>query len=482
MRIILLTLLTVFLFGCAFFFERFHASEIGLKHYVSVIERNLHQQETEVEQLTQQLKSEISQQPNFDYPSFFYDNNLFKKGYNVLLFERDSLSFWGNNKIITSLDSANGVRHLSNGYYLIKKYDISTTHSILALFPIKSQYNLEASWNKEENYLPESYILQGDDMPLLSISTFEKTNFPIHSLSGTPCCYAKYEQKGYLSLNAQYQLAILYFLFFVCLAYLVNTLALILLRGKYARFGITFFIVAVFGIKLLSFYLDLTHTLRGIPLFTEYLESNSMMNKTPGSMFINIMLILWVIVFYYKNVPYLKVSHFKLHWRVAIAVSLYLLILCGIFMTIHTHKQIISSPNLTFDFNDLFYVELSTAITILCLLLIWFALFLFNYKAMANLFNLGFDRKRRSLILVLVLLPTLVILYYSGELGINPFVVVLFCLGYVTALDVYYDNKWGSNLTWFLSWIGIFALSSTSLLYMYKHDADLKSLSDAAYQ
>ncbi len=483
MRIIFLTILTVALFGVAFFFERYHASEDGLKHYITQIEKGLHQQETEVEQLAEVLQTEWSKQADFDYNSFLLQQNLSSKPYNVLLFGADSLLFWGNHKIIVSLDSANGVRQLENGFYFVKKKILFGDKSLLAIIPLKQQYQLDADFKRESNYLPNGFGEMGEATPLLSITTQEITNFAIRNLSGEPCCFVKYEQKGYLSSAAQYELIVYYFLAFIFLAYLVNSLSLILMRGKYARFGIVFFILAVFGIKYLSFSLDLTHTLGAIPLFTEYLTSNLILNKTPGSMFINIMLILWVIMFYYKNVPISKLGHYlPFAWRISIAIALYVLVICGIFMTIDMHREIIQSPNLAFAFDNFFYIEPSSVLTIFCLLLIWFALFLFNYKAIANIFSLGFDQRMRTIIIAALLVLVFGMLNYRNILVINPLIVVIFCFLYIILLDVFYENKIGSYLSWFLTWIGIFALSTTLLLYTYKRDTDLELLSTALNQ
>jgi hypothetical protein len=120
MRITFLTILTFVFFGGAFVFEHYHKDNKALEQYAVLIQKNLQQNENEVQLLGQQLLADNKQ----DAPaamSFLQQQKLGEKKYSILLYQKDSLLFWNNNKVYVTPDSADAVRCLDNGYYYVKK-------------------------------------------------------------------------------------------------------------------------------------------------------------------------------------------------------------------------------------------------------------------------------------------------------------------------------------------------------------------------
>lgn len=476
MRILISTILSVVLFASVFGFEYYYLSDNSIAKSVNLIERRLKLQEEDFTKAVDEIKNGTYEQliPTLNAKTFF------EKPYTILFFEKDSLLYWNNNNVFCTPDSAGFIRHLSNGDYYVKKYPIDSNACLLGVFPLKIAYRLSDKFQKEESYVPSNFSIYNDAVPNIELG-IRQTNFPIYNEDGGICGYASLKKNGFLSTTTQYQLAILYLLAFFSLAYLVNSLTKNLLLSRFSHFGIAFFILAVLGIKYLTTLLNMSTMMNSISLFKEYLTSDSMMNRTPASMFINIMLILWVIVFYYKNAPPINPQKMSFVKRLGLTIVLYSAILLGILMTIETHKGITSSTSLAFDFEHLFYIEITSVLSVFCLLLIWFALFLFNYKAIGNIYKLGFNRYQRTLIYIVLLFPLSYLLHTTNALEIDALQVVTFCIIYISLLDAFYQYNEGTQLSWFLFWIGIFAMSSTILLYHYKRQSDLDFLKNVVY-
>lgn len=476
MRILISSILSTLLFASIIAFEYYYLSENSIAESVKLVERRLKIQEEDLDKTVAEIKNGTYDQlvPTLNAKTYF------EKPYTILFFENDSLLYWNNNNVYCVPDSASSIRQLNNGSYYVKKYSIDTAACILGVFPLKINYHLSSQFLKEESYIPTDFNVYNDAVPNIELSV-KPTNFPVYNAEGSVCGYASLKKNGALNTSTQYQLAILYLLAFLSLAYLVNALTRILLAGRYSKFGILFFSLAVLGIKYLTTLLNMSTMLSSIALFKEYLTSDSMMNRTPASMFINIMLILWVIIFYYKNAPPINSQKSSFLGRLGTTIMLYLAILLGILMTIETHKGVTSSTGFAFDFEHLLYIEFTSVLSVFCLLLIWFALFLFNYKAIGNIYNIGFNRTQRMLVFLALLFPLSYFLYTTNALALDVLQVITFCIVYVALLDAFYQYNEGTQLSWFLFWIGLFSVTSTILLYHYRRHADLEDLKKVVY-
>lgn len=476
MRILISTILSAVLFACVFAFEYYYLSESSVSESVKLIERRLRLQEEDLDKAIIEIKNGTYEQviPSLNAKTYF------EKPYSILFFEKDSLLYWNNNSVYCPVDSAGFIRHLSNGTYYVKKYTIDSNACILGVFPLKITYRLSDKFYKEESYIPSDFSIYNDVVPNIDLG-LSPTKFPVNNGEGAICGYATLKKNGFLSTSTQYNLAILYLFAFLSLAYLVNSLTKRLISVGQTIFGMLFFILSVLGIKYLTTLLNMSTMLNSITLFKEYLTSDSMMNRTPASMFINIMLILWVIIFYYRNAPPINPQNMSFTRRLITSILYYIAILLGILMTIETHKGITSKSSLAFDFEHLLYIEYTSVLSVFCLLLIWFALFLFNYKAIENIYLLGFNRYQRALIFVGLLFPLGYFLYTTNALDIGVLEVITFCIVYISLLDAFYQYNEGTQLSWFLFWIGTFAISSTILLYHYRRQSDLDFLKNVVY-
>jgi two-component system, NtrC family, nitrogen regulation sensor histidine kinase NtrY len=479
MRLTILTILTVFFFGAAFLFEYYHKDNYALEQTAALVQKNLQQQETEVEQLAKLYLNENGTNKADKGCSLLYNQGLINKKYSVFLYENDSLLFWSNNKVLAVPDSAGTVQLLDNGYYFVKKIDFNQNLCLVAAIPIKYVYQIDVEYvNKGSDYVENTFVADNDISAFLSVKATGKGS-PIFNLNGKQCCEVSFLKENKLSHSNQYLLLLFFILAFLFLAFLVNALSLQLLQNKRGLLAFIFFGLAIFGIKLLSISINLDARLGDVAFFLSSLEPYSFSSIEPSAMLINIILLLWVIVFYYKHIDPIDASHSSTMTKRLFAFTLYIANTCSLMMAIQIHKVIVMSPKLYFDFDNFFYIDVTTVMTIFTVLLVWFALFIFNFKVTRNIQALGFELRERALIYGAVLLLLFVALQYTDRFQQPWLGIISFCILYVSMLDTFSEGKHGSNFSWLFSWLILFAVTTTVLFYSYSRLVDFGHLEEA---
>ena len=99
-------------------------------------------------------------------------------------------------------------------------------------------------------------------------------------------------------------------------------------------------------------YLGLNNRFELLPLFKYTLSSTSV-----GDMLINIFLLLWLIIFFYKDVRPWSFENLKLSSRLCLLFVFYVAIVSGLLITIYFHKTLIFNEKENFDFENLFYIK-----------------------------------------------------------------------------------------------------------------------------
>ncbi|MFZ4542840.1 MAG: sensor histidine kinase [Saprospiraceae bacterium] len=479
MRISIVIFLTIVFSASSIIFEQIHSNSIGLRHYAGIIEKELLQRKVQTKSLLDEMKKSGAEINPIQLSKLLREKKCDPDKIQIFLYEEDSLVFWNNSKIVCAKDSSEGVHHLYNGYYDILKKQIAPELTVLALLPIKYDYPLDFRFNRDNKYLQNSFVARDDIHGELSLTATDINAIPILNTDNSAACYLISGNNNLMSQNDQYQLLLLYLITFFFLALLINSLTIKFMKNKYPKTGMVFLSIAVLGMKLLSSSFDLSYKFDSIPLFMESLGSEKLTGNSPGTMFVNIILLLWIIVFYYKNIKPIESSNLSKGLKISVMALLYIALITGILMTFELHQEIISSPNLVFDFDNFYYIDISSALTILCLLLVWFALFLFNFKVISNIQSLGFSRQFRTTTTIIIGIATYGVLAYNNNFDLRAEGIVLFIFMYILLLDIFCDNRESFHLSWFLLWLTVFAGATTTLLYHYKRNADLKVLAEA---
>lgn len=471
-RIVLYTLFTVLAFTGTFLYDHYYRSQVGFEQFASLIERDVHTREAEVASLWESVTAANVE----TWRSALSLSTLANRKYTLLQYDNDKLVFWSNNDAMTTPDSSERICHLNNGVYYVKKKDLGASKCLLALFPIKYEYNIDFEFRTRQPYV-ENHFVASDIIPTsLKIKNASYEGIPIKNLEYEDCCTFEKAACMTLSNAVQYRLCIAFLISFLLLSILISSLTRKFIENERPGIAILFFILSVVGIKWLTVVLDFNTKLQALPLFEASLPNTSFFDRSPGAMLINILLMLWIIIFYYKNIDHIQAAHLSKPKRIGLAAILYVVIIIGILMLIDTHRAVMLSPRIKFDFDNFYYFEVASALTVMSVLMMWFALFLFNFKISGNIIALQLNKIERIAITIMLLSGLGILLYFRNPFNISIMGILMVCGIYLPLMDRFYETKERTSFSWFLSWLFMFGITSTILFYNYKREGDLMSL------
>ncbi len=446
---------SILFFFLAFWQEQKNTKENNLQQYATQIQQTLQWQENEVSKIANELTL-----PNA-VPEESVLQERAKQPFTLLIFESGNLKSWTNNQIIVEQNINEGFQNINENFYFISKKNITENKQSVALFPIKLKY--KKSYQEEL----ESFFIADDNIPKEVSISATATPFKVESSTGATFYLDSKDNPS--NSDIQYRLFVLFLLATVFLCALVNHVANELIEQMRPDYGLIFLFLAVAGIMFLINYLGFNNRFELLPLFKYTLSSTSV-----GDMLINIFLLLWLIIFFYKDVRPWNFENLKLSSRLCLLFVFYVAIVSGLLITIYFHKSLIFNEKENFDFENLFYIQFSNVVTIMSLLLLWVVLFLFNYRIMKNAKRLKIPLAYR----IAVLLGVLILVSVSiseNELNVNRAMLALFLFGLVMFVDFFVDNE-SSYFPWVLTWLIVFASTSAIFLYKYKRDSDIEEL------
>src|SRR5690606_6547861 len=114
-----------------------------------------------------------------------------------------------------------------------------------------------------------------------------------------------------------------------------------------------------------------------------------------GDLLINVSLLLWVIIFFYKEVPIQDFSQLSIRKRIGIALVNYLAIATGLLAMIHLFQILVLESDLTFRFDDIFHFNTFSFLSLLAVQLLLIALFLFSYRLQLFINAMNLSRRER---------------------------------------------------------------------------------------
>jgi two-component system, NtrC family, nitrogen regulation sensor histidine kinase NtrY len=467
-RLYLFAALSVLFFSLAFWQEERNTKEINLQQYTQQIQRTLKYHEQEVNNVCKTLQ---------EHPEYWSAQDAFQKStpnfevlskqpFTLLLFQNGKLSAWSNNRFMAMPTIKAGFQELDAGYYEVLKKDFSAEVQLIALIPLKWRYKID---NKD--YLKNAFI--ADECIPENVEIGKNTSvFEVKSGQGESCFL---QGKGDVSnSNLQYRLFILFIVGIFFLALLINHVAQELMKRHRPEYGLAFFFLAVVGVKCLLTYIDPDVHFSLLPLFEYNISDPSILSTSPGDMLVNIFLLLWLIVFFYRDVHPLEWQKLPLRGRLVLLFLFYLAIVLGLLITVYFHKGLVINGKEDFDFENIYYIKFSGLITVMSLLMLWVVIFLFNYRIMKNAKRLEIEQGYRIGILLAVIVLVIPMLpYYDFDLNIPIFAAFLFL--FILCLDFFIDSE-SSSFLWLLIWLIVFSGTSTGLLYQYRRISDITEL------
>lgn len=395
--------------------------------------------------------------------------DLAKKPFTILLFKGNELLAWSNNRTVVSANIEEGFIQLNEGYYHVSKKYYTSDYQCITLIPIKWHYKID-----NQEYLKNCFIAS-EIIPEAVEITKENTPFSVTSNIGKSLYL---DAKGsVVSANAQYQIFILLLIGLIFLCALVNNISRHLSLSKRPEWSLIFFFLSAFFIKYIITFLDFNTRFTLLPLFDKRMNGPSVFDTSPGDMLVNIFLLLWLIIFFYRDVKPFQFEKLSFRLRIVLNIIFNITIILGLLTTIYFHKGLIMNTKEDFDFENIYYIKFSGVVTVMSLLLLWVVLFLFNYRIMSNIRRLLIPTAYRVGLLVLSI-AMVYPLIASYDFNISLIFLSLFIFAFVTALDFFTDSNNEAQLPWLLVWLIIFSFTSAVLLYKYRRDSDSIELSN----
>lgn len=479
---IALTCILVF-FGIAAGMEFFLTKDWNLANYERRIEHHLHEQEkavsailTDESYLDRQVKSKEGTNPDLRKLDLLQLQNLSTQSYNISLSQNDSLIFWTTNRafvkkkdlpLLSEDEEQIGFLLLKNGYYeyIYKPYpNICTGCWGVGLIPVKNEYSLE-SHHLLNNFLTENFTI-----PEEVFISKKETPFVLNSINGDVLTWID-AKKGIKDKTQLKLLLMIYLLGFIAMAVLVNDLAILLVKRYAPWTGAAFLIGVIFLLRYLTMEFGFSANFSDLHTFSDTFEKPVLNSSSSlGDLLINIVLLLWMMVFFHHQFQVKELKNVSLPVRFSLAGLNHFSIILGILMISGVFKSLVMDSDITFDFDNVFNLNFYSFLSIVGIILLLFGLFLFSHRMMTSTLQVGLKRPQRIVSLIGALVASAVVIQFM-DLDFSLWVLLLISFIYIVAFDMFIEEPL-PNLSWLVFWLVAFAAFSASLLFKYNVDKD----------
>ncbi len=444
----------------------------SLYRYANQIETKLHTLEQEVNSFfgdAKLIESAANGELSSDYLS-----SLNKKLYTICIYENDSLRFWSNNKVlpyltdITPTDGrVNKIVGQKNGdYELIKEtyFNNRTKRSltILGLIPIYNKFPVNNEYLQDrivlDNTIPD-YIVLDEATGVTVRNREEKPLFKIRS-------------KRQLTKKNQGNTFLLYLLGFILLALFVNEVAHRTVKKKGFWSGFTVLLLGIAFVRGLSYYFDWLDTFRDIDIFhPRHYASN--LFPSIGDLLIDILLTLWIIAFFNFQFRPRGFSKIAKRNQYLIGLFIYCVITGAVFVISRIFISLARNSEITLEFNNIFSLNIYSFCGLFSLTLLTGSLFIFSQKLMNILSKMSINLNEKILFIG-ALLSITTIINYLDLLSTSSLILVIFSMGFILLFELFVRAK-SMTYFWLLTWLIIFSVFSTVLLYNYNFEKEFNT-------
>ncbi|MFT4758842.1 MAG: two-component system nitrogen regulation sensor histidine kinase NtrY [Paraglaciecola sp.] len=470
-------------FGIAAGMEFFLTKDWNLANYEQRIENYLHEQEIVVSAiladesyLGRQIKSKEAMDSDLRKLDLLQLKNLSTQSYNISLYQGDSLVFWTNNRafvkkkdlpLSSEKEEQVGFIRLKNGYYeyIYKLYsNICDGCWGVGLIPVKNEYSLES------HHLLNKFLTENFTIPQEVFISKKETVFAINSVNGEVLTWID-ARKGIKDKTQLKLLLMIYLMGFIAMAVLVNDLA-ILLVNRYAPWaGAAFLIGVIFLLRYLTMEFGFSANFSDLHTFSDTFEKPVLNSSSSlGDLLINIVLLLWMMVFFHHQFQVKELNNVSLPVRFSLAALNYFSIILGILMISGVFKSLVMDSDITFDFDNVFNLNFYSFLSIVGIILLLFGLFLFSHRMMTSTWQVGLTRPQRLVSLLGALGASMIVIQFM-DLDFSLWILLLISFLYIVAFDMFIEEPL-PNLSWLVFWLVLFAAFSASLLFKYNVDKD----------
>lgn len=454
--------------------------------YAKQITEYLHQQEAEVEQFMSNLpfiKRQVLQIEGEEADKDFENlKDLEKKDYTILVFQDKDLIFWTNNKVAVSYEDLRknlpdiAFTSINNGNYEVIKKLINiegVNFEIAALIPLKYKYTLSSDYLVD--HFTASKIKEIPPSLWLSISP---SDFEIKSSLSDNTVYLSGDE----NLSASHHQRMLFFLyvmgalFFMAVIYFISKWIML---NRNPTIGALFLLGSIFVFRFLTLYYDASGMFSALSIFSKEIDA-PLGSPTIGDFLINIIILLSIIYFFYREFHIRSFNHLSFKKKVVLTIVNFFSVILSLFLVISVIKYLILNSAINYNFSNIFNLNIESKAAILGIILLITALFLFNQRMMHTITNVNIGKYPRMMCLGAALLLSLPMIYQLDFL-MPSIQIILVTVMYVVLFDLFTDYK-RINLTWLVLWLVIYSAITSGFIFKYNNDKDVMIRKDYAYK
>ncbi|MCU0347655.1 MAG: hypothetical protein MUC59_12010, partial [Saprospiraceae bacterium] len=467
-------------FGLGTAFDIGISKEDHLENYAHRIERSLHKKESEVFSILSdtgfifrqlrgvELLPTSQQKADLDHLL-----GLTKKPYNIRLYLKDSLVYWLNNRAYLSPEQAaellkqqdgNRLLRLPNGYFELIKKSLNNEVTALAMIPIKREFS------RISDYLKSEFLT--DDFPIPPDVFLKESGdkFAIKNMDGKELAWldATGPAKDRINLLLVF---FIYVLGFISIGVLINDLAVMLVNRYMPWVGAAFVLASVVFIRYLTIQFGFSQHFATFQTFSKVFTDPILEGvNSLGELLINIILLVWMMVFFNREFQVKEFSHPSLVVRFGLtalnffSVNLAMLMVCSIF------KSIILDSSIVFDFENVFNLNSQSVLAMVGVVLLLLAFFLFSHRMMQAIFKVGLPKYGRLAAVMVSLVASIPVVVY-GDLQLPVAYFLLAALSYLIVFEFFVEER-SLSLQWLVVWLMMFSCLTALLLYKYNNDKD----------
>lgn len=475
-----LLVMAVLLFAFSFIFNKIYINRTAVMQEVKLAQRYVEEHEKDFNQFIRDTALIRKLFTNSESLQEF--NSLTSRKYGIFLysvnqFGTTDLRFWSDHLIVppaSMINNKDGEYFFKgmNGYYVLVKstitYDETEKVLCFAVIPVKSEFFITT------DYLPASFYYSKTADKRVQISPVA-TEFAVNGMRNQPLFYLDKKTSAAIAYNDSrtifFRLAGLLLLF---LFIHLNAEAISRERGAWQAIGFLAIVLLIF--RLLTYSFPTLLNLRQFDLFSPLIYGSNAIQRSLGDLMINAILFCWIVLFAWSKLRYIENPTIKfskqLKWVAAI-VSLVLLIL-STFILATVIRSLVADSKISFDVTNFFSLSLYTVIGFFVLAILSLSYYYFSQLLFRLIFPV-FEGRDFMIYFAIGFVGLIYLTLRTGNQEVLFYLpVLLWLLAYtwlVNRKGVIF-NRIRINIAGVLSWIFVFSLSITAIMFSQNRKAE----------
>ncbi|MEO6610528.1 MAG: ATP-binding protein [Chitinophagaceae bacterium] len=477
----LLLVLAVSLFTLSFVFNVIYSDRSSVAREVKLAEKYISQQSEDFHSFcgdTALISSLLAQAESLN--DF---NHLAAKKYSIFLYSQSSfgsvdMRFWNDQLVVPPADvlvAPDGEYFLkeSNGWYNVIKKTLPFTNAeskiiAYAMVPVRSEFFITT------DYLPQRFYYSNSADKRVRISE-TKTDFPVKTPAGEILFYL--DKKAAIAVPYNDRPTIILRLTGILLLFLfIHLMAESAARrwGTWRAIGLL--TVVLLGLRLLTYYYPSILNLRQFELFSPLIYGSNAIQRSLGDLLINSVLFCWVVLYAWSKLRYVEkpaeVFSARVRW-IAGVLALCLLIF-STFILATVIRSLVADSKISFDVTNFFSLNRFTVVGFFVLACLSLSYYYFSQLLFRLIFPLFAGRN----FLIYFAIGFTGLIYLTARSGHQEVLfylpVLLWLMAYtwlVNRKGVIF-NKIKINIAGILSWIFIFSVSITVIMFSQNRKAE----------